>query len=166
MEYDPYATPPTHVQGSSYVENSPVSQEVLRQLAGTKPWVRFISVILFIGTGIMMLFGVAMLFVGNSMASISSRQALPNGFGFMLAAIYFVMGILYIYPAIKLWKYAGCIGTLLTTGAFFDLENALGQQRSFWKFFGIIMLLILSLYVLVIVGMITIGGFAAFGHSR
>jgi hypothetical protein len=50
MQNDPYATPATHVHHAS-PSNAAISQGVLQQLAGTKPWVRFISVLVFIGAG-------------------------------------------------------------------------------------------------------------------
>ncbi|MES2658417.1 MAG: hypothetical protein V4689_07350 [Verrucomicrobiota bacterium] len=42
MENDPNATPLANVQPIGHTGNAAVSQGVIQQLAGTKPWVRFI----------------------------------------------------------------------------------------------------------------------------
>ncbi len=84
-----------------------------------------------------------------------------GGMGIMFAAVYIVMAIFYIYPALKLWKYANYIGSVMDSGATFDLEMALSQQRSFWKFVGIICLIFVSLYALFFIGGILVAAFGA-----
>jgi hypothetical protein len=160
MQNDPYATPAAHVQHAS-PSSAGVSQGVLQQLAGTKPWVRFISVLMFIGAALMLLIALGIMIAGGAIAKASSNPMFSGGMGIAFAVLYAAMSLFYIYPALKLWKYANYIAILLNSGAMFDLEMALSQQRSFWKFVGIIMLVFLSLYLLVIVGAVIFGGFAA-----
>ena len=44
------------------------------------------------------------------------------------------------------------------------MEDALRQQKSFWKFMGILMIVLLSLYVLIFIGAIALG--VMFGVSH
>ncbi len=78
---------------------------------------------------------------------------------------YLIFSMLYIYPALKLWKYASGIAALLASGSIMDLENALDQQRSFWKFIGVMMLAILVLYALIAVIAIIGGVFVSMKAS-
>jgi hypothetical protein len=147
MSTDPYASPATPAYSSS-PSDSAVSAGALQQLAGTKPWVRFISVLMFVGAGLMVLGGIAMMFAG---AAIFKNSPNPAPLGAIVGIVYLVFAILYIYPALKLWNYASGIAILLASGSVMDLEGALNQQRSFWKFIGVMMLAVLVLYALIAV---------------
>ena len=161
MENDPYSTPLANVHSSGFTGNAEVSQGVIQQLAGTKGWVRFISVLMFIGAGLMLLFAVIMVVMGSAMASLTKSPMFSGGFGIVLAVIYGIFAFIYIFPALKLWKYASCIGSLIASGASSDLEMALNEQRSFWKFIGMIFLVLLSLYALIFIAAIVLGGIGA-----
>jgi hypothetical protein len=149
-----------------------VTERIYDVLGRTKPWVRLMAVLGFIGAGFMLLGGVFMLLGGGIMAAAASSGhgssgamgALPfAGFQVVLAIFYLAIGALYLFPSLKLWKYGTWIGQMLLSRAVTDLEEALEQQRSFWKFLGIMALAIMALYaVLVVVFAITaVVGFSA-----
>lgn len=167
MATDPYLTPSAGLQSPTY-RASPISQEVMRQLAGTKPWVRFISVLMFVGAGFMLLAALVMGLAGgtifSSMGSGSGPKfsgAMGAGIGLGIAFFYGLFALLYIYPALKLWKYANRIGDLANSGQTHDLEAALTEQRVFWKFVGIMILAVFALYAGIIVLMMVVGGIGA-----
>ncbi|MEO8614955.1 MAG: DUF5362 family protein [Luteolibacter sp.] len=165
MQNDPYTPPATNGQEAGLGGDSQVSQAVLHQLAGTKPWVRFMSVLMFVGAGLMLLVAVVIALAGSQISRISAASGGAPMFsgmmGLVIAVIYGVLSLVYIYPALKLWNYASRIGDLLMTGSEQDLVNALSQQRSFWKFIGILVLAMFVLYFIGIAVMIAIGGIAA-----
>lgn len=160
MSIDPYSSPASHVQAPSYSSQGAVSQGVLAQLAGTKPWVRLMAVLTFIGAGLMLLGALGMGAAGI-LGGIGDQGGKGVGVLAGMAIGYAFFAFIYIYPAVKLWKYASHIGTLLSSGSMLDLEAALSQQRSFWKFLGIMVIVIFILYFLIIIGMVAFGGFAA-----
>ncbi len=174
MQNDPYASPSTTAQEAGPALDSQVSQAVLQQLAGTKPWVRFMSVLMFFGAGMMLLLAVVIALAGSQMSRLSAIPGAAPGaapmlsgmMGTMIAILYGVLSIVYIYPALKLWNYASRIGDLLMTGSQQDLVNALGQQRSFWKFLGILVLAMFVLYFVAVVAMVVFGGIAALKMHR
>jgi hypothetical protein len=75
----------------------------------------------------------------------------------VIALIYAALAILYIYPALKLWSYASKINVLASMQDSNSLFVALDQQRSFWKFIGVMMLIVISLYVVIGFGAVIIG---------
>lgn len=163
---NPYASPaPTAPYGSpageapyrsdERAEVSEATVEVLRQ---TKPWVMFLSIMSFIGSAFMLLGGVVVMAAG---AFAPSGGAVPTA---ALGAVYIPMAFLYIYPALKLWGFSSAIGRLLASRSQMDLEAALGQQKSFWKFAGILTIVMIALYGLFFIGMIVIGISAAGRH--
>ena len=161
MTIDPYSSPTPYVQPPSFSTSAAISQGVLAQLAGTKGWVRFMSVLMFVGAGFMLLVGLIMLVAGGSIAANAKTGALPAGVMTGLAIVYALLSLIYIYPALKLWKYASYIGSLLISGSMMDLESALNQQRAFWKFLGIMVIALFALYIVAIIAMLALGGFAA-----
>ena len=163
MENNPYHAPAVSSYGTpAYSQNPAVAEIVVSQLVRTKPWVRLFSVLTFIGAGFLLLAAVAMLAFGGIAASTGmyrvggSEGAMMGG----IALLYLVMAALYIYPGIKLWKYASRIATLAATRTELDLEGALNEQRAFWKFAGIAVIVIFGLYLVGIFA-VTVGGVIA-----
>ena len=105
----------------------------------TKPWVRFFSILGFISSGFMILAGIFMIFV-----AMATQQAQF----IVIAVLYPLIGILYVFPALYLFRYASNIGEFLRSRRQEHLEEALGSQKSFWKFIGIMSVIMLILYVL------------------
>jgi hypothetical protein len=131
MQNDPYSTPLTNVQPTGHSGHAEVSQGLIQQLAATKGWVRFISVLTFAGAGLMLLLALGMALMGSFMASATKNPMFSGGMGILIAVICGALAFVYIFPALKLWKYATCIGSLMASGATIDLERALNEQRSF-----------------------------------
>src|SRR5215213_2786165 len=137
-----YNLSPFHNQNDP-LANVPVTPLMVEHLRATKPWVRLISVIMFISAGLIFLGGLAMMFLGSSMGT--------RGFGLgpVIGIIYFIMGGLYVVPAYFLHQYASSIQDFLQGGGDSAMENALGSQKSFWRFVGILTLVIICIYALV-----------------
>lgn len=168
MSIDPYASPVMTAIPSSHSSGSAITEGVVRQLAGTKPWVRFMSVLAFIGAGFLILgaLGAVVMIIGGMAAGTGNDKWVAGGMGAGIGVFYVVLAIVYLYPALRLWKYANRIGDLVRTGNSLDLEGALAEQRKFWKFAGIAMVIFMSLYVLVIIGFVvavTVGGMKSSG---
>lgn len=163
MSIDPYSSPAIEARPPSFSASPAVSQGVLAQLAGTKPWVRFMSVLMFVGAGFILLVALVMLVAGGTIAANAktSGGALPAGMMTGIAIFYALLSVIYIYPALKLWKYASQIGALLISGSMMDLESALNHQRSFWKYVGILVIAMFALYFVALIAMLAVGGFAA-----
>lgn len=161
MSLDPYAPSPAAIQPTEAASGS-LSRGVVEQLLGTRPWVRVFSVLMFVGAGFMVLGGVIML-LGTGFATIAnSSEALPMGImGLVMAVFYILIAAVYIYPALKLWKYANGISALSFSGSQADLEVALREQRRFWKFLGVAMIAMFALYAVGIVLFIVFAGAAA-----
>ena len=129
-----------------------VSAGTVQALKETRPWVRLIAIVGMVMTGIML---IAML-AAASFGFFAAAKGRGNTAGIggleiiVILAIALLMGLLYIYPIVKLFKYAGAISRLDRSGSVKDLEDALGQQKSFWKFAGILTLIVLFLNLIVL----------------
>ena len=142
---NPYAAPTANTQPAG--GNGVVPLDVINELTGTKPWVRFISVLMWIVVGCFLLFVVFNLFFGAAIAKAAGTQA---GMAYMIGTSigFALMGLLIIYPTLKLSNYASNIGRLAESRSFADMAAALKEQRRFWKFYGIMTLIQLSIAAL------------------
>ena len=155
----------------SPVPGKAVSDAVLDQLARTKGWTRFFSVMLWIGAAFLVLGGIGLMLIGGLGGAMGAagEEALKSfggsTGGFAVGAIYLVMAFFYIYPALKLGSYSSRISALLVTPSDANLAAALNEQRAFWKYVGIMMIVMFILYFVVIIGAVLVGGFAAAASS-
>ncbi len=128
--------------------------EMLRQ---TRPWVRLVSIMMFVGAAFMVLAGGFMM-LGGAAAGIGTEfgSAVPLAF---MGMIYIAMALLYIAPATYLWQYAGRSQEFDQQRSASALTSALQAQKSFWKFCGIWILIYLVL-VIGVIGIAIIAGLA------
>jgi hypothetical protein len=89
--------------------------------------------------------GLFMMTMGAALGNMGAMGALGMGL------LYLAFSAVYVYPSLTLFRYGRTIGSLLSSGSQTDLESAIGLQRSFWKFVGIVTALGIALYVVAIV---------------
>ncbi len=137
----------TIIEEPSAIATFNATDAMLLSLRQTKPWVRFISIIGFLVVLLLIAAGI-LSFVSSSHpvedTMLTSATALLN----------IVMAALYLLPSLFLFKYASAIKRLLQTEDATAMEAALQNQKSFWKFMGILTLVMLIIALLGIVAAI------------
>lgn len=138
-----------------------VSETMLEALRGTSPWVKFMAIMMFIFSGLMALVGIAMLGMGSVMAKLGG---MPASFGLIFGVLYLLLAFVFMFvPGLYLLRYGQAI-TLIPQSGQPAMESALVQQRKYWRYMGIMMIVVLVLYALIFVGAIGFGIFAAMAH--
>lgn len=134
--------------------DSPLTEVMLDALRKTRPWVRFLSVIGFLLVGLMIVTAVAMAGFGVSRMSDNTGEAwVAIGLG----AFYLVFSIIYLFPVRFLSRYASAITDALAGPSQTEaVERALLNQKSFWKFAGIMTIVTFLVYVPLILAAIAI----------
>ena len=119
----------------------------MRALDQTKPWVLFLSILGFIGSGFAalgaMVWGAMAMFFSDfsgGLGAIMGITALTGAGG----------AVLYFFASYHLFTYSSEISKFLRTKESLDLERALTAQKSFWKLVGIVTAVVLALYLLLI----------------
>ncbi|AKV02052.1 hypothetical protein AKJ09_08715 [Labilithrix luteola] len=151
--YGPPGSPGGQLPSTSDASRPGVTDNAIELLRQTRPWVRTLSVFAFIASGSMVIGALAML----AFSSASGTKRFPAAVGL----IYLPMAALYIYPAIKLWTYGGAIARLEENRSPENLEAALAEQKSFWKFAGIVAIVMAVFYLLFIAATVVVGMLAA-----
>lgn len=137
---------------------------VIDQLARTRGWTLFFAVMLWLGAALLLLSGLAMAVIGSLGSTFGSTGA-ENPFagaggpmfGIGIGVLYFVMALAYIYPALKLTNFSKKVSHLITAPSEEGLASALNEQRAFWKYVGIMMIVVIALYFVAIIGMVIFG---------
>jgi len=96
------------------------------------------------------------------LASSRSGAGIGAAGGAIIGIVYVLLAGLYIFPAYFLHQFASSISDLLRGGGDVAMETALGSQKSFWRFSGIMTLVVICLYGFFIVVMILFGAAAFF----
>jgi hypothetical protein len=133
-----------------------ITQAMIDSLRRTKPWVRFLSILGFIATGFLILVGLA-LAVGIGLLSSIGRTSLGGLPAILIGCFYVLLGLVYIFPALYLFRFADGIQKALSTDLVPGIEYALRNQKSFWTFAGVFMLIALVVQILLLAALIIVG---------
>ncbi len=156
----PYVTPsqasPIGGQGAA------VSPSTVEQLRRTRGWTMFLGVLSLIGSALFVLilggFTVVGLIGNGGFSRFNSPEFYETIGGLIVSA---AMSLVSIIPAVRLVQFSKSVKNLQASMSLDDLDLALNAQRSFWKFLGILTMVMMLLYGLLIVGLIVAGISAA-----
>ena len=145
-EINPYQSPTTSTDQWEALPGSEVElQQAAAVLSQTKPWVRLLSVLGFLMFGLMILG-----FVGIAVAATTSGGPQATTFVFVLFLPFALVFLL--IPALLLWNYASRIASFLVSLDPQSLAAAVGAQKSFWKYSGVVSAIITVIYAVAILG--------------
>lgn len=148
---------------SEVIHESPhdlLTPGMLEALKKTKPWVRFLSIIGFLCVVLMIVLGIGVAVAGTFFGGKQGASGFQGPLLIGMAVFYVLLGILYIFPSLYLFRYAGAIGEALAAPSkSAAVENALRHQKSFWKFAGILTLVMFLAYIPGILAAIAIPNF-------
>lgn len=124
-------------------------------------WAYFLSIIGFIGIGLLLLIAV---FAGTIFSAMGSTMpgmgAYGGSFGAAMGAVYFLMAAFYFFPVYYLFKFSSNAKRAFRDNDSEALTSSLGYLKSHYKFIGILMIVLLAIYALVFVFAI-LGGLMA-----
>lgn len=130
-----------------------VNDEIKGLLKETSSWTYFLSILGFIGIGLMVVFGI---FFGAIMSSSALGDNNPYAaMGFSMGyfgLIYVVMALIYFFPIYYLFNFSRKMKSALSTANKDDFKSAFTNLKSHYKYMGIFTIVIISIYVLIIVG--------------
>jgi hypothetical protein len=127
-----------------------VTKDIKGFLKETATWSYFLSIMGFIGIGIMVIFGI---FFGAIMGSRIGGNPYQNiGFSMgYLGLIYVVFGLLYFFPVYYLFNFSKKMKSALKSNNNDDFKAAFLNLKSHYKYLGIFTITIISIYVLAFV---------------
>jgi uncharacterized protein DUF5362 len=146
--------PPAPIHDPVLVLNAE-AQAYLRE---TGKWASFLSVMGFIFCGLILIIAI---FIG-SFFSLMSRfspayNTMPQGVGGVVSVFYILIDVLYFFFPFYLYRFADRIKKGLVYQDGIHVTSALGSLKSFFKLWGIITIIVVSLYLLIFLLVIVVG---------
>lgn len=139
-----------------------VTAGTLEHLRRAKPWVRLVAVLTFIGAALLVAAGLLMSVMGSAIPGFSEGMGAPFA-GAAIGIVYLLIALLYVFPGLYLWRYANAIDSMVRNPQSLTLEEAIKHQTSFWRFVGIMTVVVLILYALIFVFAVVFGAMGALG---
>ena len=156
---NPYESPENPSVPEKPLEaRSALTETMLNYLRGASPWLRFIGILGFITSGLMCLGGIIFMIV--VFAASSFIDDVGGALSGLVGLIYVPMGVIYFFPARFTYKFGAKIRDYRFTNSDEDLELAFKNNKSLWKFYGILAIIALAFIPLSII-LAIVGGVAA-----
>ncbi len=110
-------------------------------------WAKFIAIVGFIGCGLMVFAG---LFAGSILSTTSAMAFGPySGLGGgVFTVIYLIFAAIWFFPCYYLYKFASQMKLALSTNEQEKLSGSLKNLKSYFRFLGILIIIMLSFYAL------------------
>ena len=168
---NPYQSPETAVVPEKPLAiQGTLTETMLVHLKGATPWLRFVGILGFISSGFVALTGFSILpfisIVNRLWTEIPGFESFNGAFGVVfngsMVIIFIGAGVLLFFPSLYIFRFGERIRSYLKTGADGELELAFRNNKSLWKFAGILCIVQLAFLPLLIIGSIIAALFAAF----
>lgn len=134
-----------------------LNNQAVAALRESAKWCMFLSILGFIGIAFMIIAGLFMSVAISAIPDNSAFGADVNPFGAIKAyfgIIYIVIAALYFFPIYYLYKFSTGTKRALESYNSDVLSDALVNLKSHHKFMGITAIVVISLYILIIIGVV------------
>ena len=114
-------------------------------LKETAKWCKFLSILGFIGLGILLL---SSFFVGTIYNNMPEAATMPINLGTAMTFFYILMIAIYVFPLYYLYQFSIKLKKALNTKDDAILAAAFEMLKSHYKFVGVFTIIMLSIYIL------------------
>jgi len=125
---------------------------VRAMLSSTAKWAKFLGIMGFIACGFILLAALSLFMLGNNLSEIPNMPASMTGG--LLGTFYLLVAAFYFFPSRYLYQYAEKLNLAIQSEDETQLILALDKNKSFFKFMGIMTIVVIGLYVLMFIGLI------------
>ncbi len=134
-------------QKTELQEKMELTPLALTQLNQTRKWTRFLAIVGFVFTGLIVLIAIISLTLNKS-------GLVPFGAGIAGALPLLIMAGLYFFPVLYLHRYSILSKQAIDNNDSSLMEEALIFQKKFFKFIGVLAIIILAIWTLALFSMI------------
>jgi hypothetical protein len=156
---NPYQSPENvSVPEKPLMAQAALTDTMLHYLKEAAPWLRFVGILGFIGSGFICLGGIIFAIVMFAALEIAGEFGGP-AFG-LLGILYAALAVLVFFPSLFTYRFGAGIRNYTLSNSGQELEQAFKNNKSLWTFYGILCIINLALVpVMVIVAIV--GGIAS-----
>jgi hypothetical protein len=143
-----------NAQTGSVTTNLEITNDIGKYLHETGKWSKFLSILGFIGMGLLVLAGLVFSLVMSFIPMGSEEMPFPS---FVFGLIYLITGAVYFVPILYLFRFSNGIQQAVSRKNQNQLVNAFLNLRKHYRFVGILMIIFLSVYMLILLAAIVAG---------
>ena len=132
-------------------------------LSETAKWGKFLAIIGFVFCGLIVVVALFLFFAGGTMTSVfkGMNSALAGAATGVIGFIYLLLALVYYFPSKYLYDFSVYIKQAIALEDQESLNYAFERLKSLYKFWAILMIILLSFYAFIIIFAVLVGGFAA-----
>jgi hypothetical protein len=147
---NPYQSPETPIIPEvSQDTGVSFSVTMLQYLNEASPWLRFVGILGYIGSGMTAIGGIIIAITMTAVGDIAGDLgAFP---AWIFSFVYIPLGVLLFFPAHFTYNFGKKIRDFKFSNSTDDLELAFKNNKSFWKFSGIICIIYLAIIPLFLI---------------
>jgi hypothetical protein len=114
-------------------------------LTETSKWCKFLSILGFVGLGLLLL---SSFFINTIYSNMPQASAMPFNLGIVMTIVYVLIIAIYIFPIYYLYQFSIQLKKALISKDDETLASAFEMLKSHYKFTGVFSIIMLSIYVL------------------
>jgi hypothetical protein len=114
-------------------------------LTETSKWCQFLSILGFVGLGLLLL---SSFFINTIYSNMPQASTMPFNLGIVMTILYVLIITIYIFPIYYLYQFSIQLKKALISKDDETLANAFEMLKSHYKFTGVFTIIMLSIYVL------------------
>lgn len=127
----------------SSIFNLSVDEDLKYNMKEIAKWARFLSVVGFVGLGLMVVILIALII------NMSEKIMIRSNLG--MIAVYFIVGLLYVYPVLTLFKFGRGMKLALLNNDQLKMNASIRSLKNCFQYMGILTIIVLSIYGLVLI---------------
>jgi hypothetical protein len=163
---NPYRSPEAGVSPVAPLTSGGFLTDImLACLKGASPWLRFVGIVGFVGCGLTVLIGIIFLATGPAMGWVWETVPGINFYADVFGAVFggvmggycLILGVLCFFPSFFIYNFGTGIRNYIRSGAGEELETAFRNNKSLWKFIGILTIIGLAFIPLSIIIGVVVG---------
>jgi uncharacterized membrane protein YjgN (DUF898 family) len=149
------------MENNQEIKKIEISQESLGYLDTTRKWTMFFAIIGFIFLGMMLIIGIL---AGSFLSAFTSKMSGMQGMqgmegakaaggiaGVFVFIILLVFAVIYFFPLLYLLRFSRHTKKAVANLDANELQSGLKYLKLFWKYIGILMIVLLAVYLLVLI---------------
>tara|TARA_R110002049_G_scaffold307558_3_gene508408 strand:- start:53 stop:523 length:471 start_codon:yes stop_codon:yes gene_type:complete len=137
-------------------DNTPTSiiidKIALNYLNETRKWSSILAIWGFICIGLLLIMAIFSGTLFSAYDQMAQMSTMPYNPSIFIAVVYVLVGVLYLFPTLYLYKFSTQLKAALSNMDTDSLTEAFKNQKSLYKFMGILVIILIGLYALVFVG--------------
>jgi hypothetical protein len=133
-----------------------ISEDVRSYIYEAAKWTKFLAIVGFVFTALIAISAFSAGAVLNSLAMLSPNNPLVKMGSAAITIIYLLIALLYFYPSFLLFRFSTAANQAVLYADQASLSAAMGKLKSFFKFWGILTIVLIIFYILAIVFAVTI----------